>query len=263
MTVTIMGDLPVLTPVRAPVSSVMQAMAILRHLGGLTGGAGVTDIARAIGINSSSCFNVLRTLLLDQMVDFDPVTKRYTLGTGVVNLARQAIGRDALVQLARAPMADIAEHHDAAIGLWRLSGRDRLTLVELAESAAATRIHMMVGQRQPAVAGATGRAVLAARGVDREGIATAYRGIRWRHAPGETMFIAQVEKAREQGWAEDHGNINHGISTVAVAICDMRGEVRFVLSASMFSGREGEEGLAVIASDLRGLALRLAEATDH
>jgi IclR family transcriptional regulator, acetate operon repressor len=260
----IMGDLSGLTRVRAPVSSVVQAMAILRHLGSLSGGAGVTDIARATGINPSSCFNVLRTLLLGEMVGFDPATKHYTLGSGAVALARRALGRDALVRLARAPMAALAERHDVAVGLWRVTERDRLILIELAESAAATRIHMMVGQRQPAAAGAAGRAVLAARDIGSDGIVAAYAGVRWRHAPGEAAFVAQVQDARTRGWAEDHGNINHGIATVAAPVTSRTGEVRFVLSASTFSGSESEEGLAAIGAVLRDLADQLTRATaDH
>ncbi|WP_242123940.1 IclR family transcriptional regulator [Sphingobium sp. Sx8-8] len=254
-----MGDLRAAAPARAPVSSVVQAMAILRHLASLSEGAGVNGIARATGINPSSCFNVLRTLLLGGMVTFDPATKLYRLGPGVVDLARRAMGGESLVRLARAPMARIAERYEATIGLWRSSGRDRLTLIELAESGAATRIHLMIGQRQPAVAGATGRAVLAARGVDRDAVARAYGEVRWRQAPGEDAFFAQVEQARQRGWAEDHGNINHGISTVAATVTDIDGEVRFVLSASIFSGREGED-LAPMGTDLRALARQLNEA---
>lgn len=253
-----MDAVPSVSLSRPPVGSVVQAVAILRHLGSLADGAGVTAIARATGIGPSSCFNVLRTLVGEDLVTFDPVSKRYRLGLGTVDLARLALGRDALVIAAREPMAGMAEEHDAAVGLWRLSGRERLTLVALAESDAATRIHMVVGQRQPAVAGAAGRAVLAGREMSDTAILDAYDGVRWRDAPGPDLFLRQVRDAQKRGWAEDIGNINHGISTVASAIRDVDGAVRFVLSLSIFSGRESPEGLAAIGAELYAVTRTLA-----
>ncbi|MET0250053.1 MAG: IclR family transcriptional regulator C-terminal domain-containing protein [Sphingobium sp.] len=251
---------PTSTP-RPPVGSVVQAVAILRHLGSLAEGAGVNAIARATGIGPSSCFNVLRTLVGEDMVRFDPATKLYRLGLGTVDLARMALARDALVNVARGPMAQMAEEHDAAVGLWRLSARDtdheRLTLMALAESDAATRIHMLVGQRQPAMAGATGRAVLAARTLPDAAVLDAYAGVRWREAPGADKFLRQVRDAEARGWAADNGNINHGISTVASAIRERSGAVRFVLSVSIFGGRESAAGLAAIGKDLSTLTRTL------
>lgn len=245
---------------RPPVGSVVQAAAILRFLGASRDGAGVTAIARALGIGPSSCFNVLRTLAGEDLVAFDPVTKAYTLGLGTIDLARRALGRDAVVQAAAAPMAVLAERHDAAVGLWRLAPRERLVLLALAESEAATRIHMMVGQRQPAAAGATGRAVLAARKLSDAAISAAYAGMRWQIAPSGAEYLAQVRAAECDGFASDVDQINRGIATVAATIVDAVGAVRFVLSASMFAGRDAA-ALDRVGADIRGAAQALGQAT--
>lgn len=223
---------------RPPVGSIVQAAAALRFLGTNRDGAGVTAIARAIGIGPSSCFNVLRTLVLEDLVAFDPVTKTYTLGLGTIDLARRALRRDAVVQAAEGSMAMLAETYDAAIGLWRLAPSDRLVLVALAESEAATRIHMVVGQRQPAAAGAAGRAVIATRGLDDEAVLAMFEQTRWQNPPTAAQYLAQVRAARSRGFAVDVDQINRGIATIAAAIVDDGGEARFVLSASMFAGRD-------------------------
>lgn len=246
---------------RPPVNSVVQAIAVLRHLGAAVEPEGVTAIARALGLSPSSCFNVLRTLVREDLVRFDPVAKRYALGLGTIDLARRALGRDSVVSAAQAPMARIAQEHDAAVGLWRLSaGEDRLILASLAESAAATRIHMVVGQRQPATAGATGRAMLAWQRLDDAAIASAYAAVRWQNAPGEAAFLHQVRDAEAKGWATDIGQINHGISTVAAVVADGGGAPRFVLSASIFTGRESEAGLDGIGAAVRDVTVQLAQA---
>lgn len=240
---------------RAPVGSVVQAVAVLRYLAANRAGGGVTAIARAVGIGPSSCFNVLKTLVAEDLVAFDRITKVYTLGLGTIDLARQALSRDAVVEAAAAPMAELADYHDAAIGLWRLAPRERLVLVVLAESEAATRIHMVVGQRQPAAAGATGRAVLATRGLDDAAIRTAYAGLRWQNAPGEENYLAQVRAAERLGYATDIDQINRGIATVGAVVTDRQGKVRFVLSASTFAGRVP---MAAIGRDLRDAAAKLS-----
>ncbi|AYJ85195.1 IclR family transcriptional regulator (plasmid) [Sphingomonas paeninsulae] len=199
---------------RPPIGSIMQAAAILRLLGGSSEPAGVTSIARTLGIGPSSCFNVLKTLVLEDLVAFDRVTKTYSLGLGTIDLARRALGRDAVVQAADMPMAALAEEHDATVGLWRLAPGERLVLAALAESGAATRIHMMVGQRQPAAAGAAGRAVLAARVLDDGAIQVAHAGLRWQNPPSAADYLAQVRAAEKQGYATDVDQINRGIATV-------------------------------------------------
>lgn len=243
---------------RPMVNSVVQAIAILRHLGALAGGEGVNAIARATGISPSSCFNVLRTLVAEDLVGFDPATKRYSLGLGTVDLGRAALGGNALVRAAEGPMATLADRHDTPVGLWRLTG-GRLVLVALAESAAGTRIHMVVGQRQPASAGASGRAVLASRGLTDVEIAEAYVEARWHRAPGERAFIKQVRRAESNGWALDQGESIHGIATAATTIFDRTGAVRFGLSASLFDGREDRAGMDRIGRDLRDTARELTQ----
>lgn len=245
---------------RPPIGSVKQAIAVLRYLGSIEGGQGVTTIARALGIGPSSCFNVLRTLVSEDLVAFDPVAKTYRLGLGMLSLAGVALGRDAVARAAAMPMERLSTQHDAAVGLWRLTAGERLTLVALAESASATRIHMAVGQRQPAAAGATGRAVLAARDPADSAVDRAFAGVRWQNAPTLAEFRAQVREAQQRGFARDIGQLNHGISTVAAAICDAAGEPRFALSASTFTGRHDGAALDAIGAELHALARRIEQA---
>jgi len=249
---------PTPRPTRRTVNSVVQAAAILRHLGGLGEGAGVNAVARATGIGPSSCFNVLRTLVAEDLAAFDPVSKRYTLGMGTIDLARRALGSDALVRAAQAPMASLALSHDAAIGLWRLS-QTRLVLVGLAESPAATRIHMQIGQRQPASAGAVGRAVLAAGDHSDQSIIAAYAKARWHTPPGEAAFLAEVREATARGYALDRGHSIHGLATLACPIQEPQGAVRFILSASLFDGRESPAGLDAIGRALIETARTLTQ----
>lgn len=246
------------SPPRPLVGSVVQAAAVLRHLGRLERPQGVTAIATRLGISTSSCFNILKTLAAEDLATFDPQTRAYGLGPGAIELARTALGRDEVVRAARSAMHEIAKMYDVAVGLWRLGGADRLTLTALAESEAATRIHLVVGQRQPAEAGATGRAVLAARGAPDKALRVASQAVRWQQAPTSAAYAAQVHDARSRGWALDVDQIICGMTTVAAAIVDMEGRVRFCLSASTFTGRQAPLRIAAIGETLRETALDIS-----
>jgi DNA-binding IclR family transcriptional regulator len=50
-------------------------------------------------------------------------------------------------------------------------------------------------------------------------------------------YAGQVEQAKRLGYGLDTGYFARGVSTVAVAIADISGEIRFGLSGIMFSGQ--------------------------
>jgi DNA-binding IclR family transcriptional regulator len=240
-----------------PVPSVSYAVAMLRLLGRNGEAMGVTAIARAMGIGPSSAFNLARTLVAEGLLDVDDRTKAYRIGAGGIDLARMALRGDALAARARQPMEALADRIDAAIGLWREQANGRLLLVALAESEAATRIHMVVGQRQPAGAGSTGRALLAAQGADEASQRAAFAATRWRGRIDADSYVAQVAAARRLGYAVDNQWLNPGIVTVAAVVPDADGQPRYCLSASLFAGQHDARALAAIGQELVAEAQRL------
>jgi IclR family transcriptional regulator, acetate operon repressor len=246
------------SPPRPLVGSVVQAVAVLRHLGRIERPEGVTAIATRLGLSPSSCFNILKTLAAEELATFDPETKAYGLGPGAIELARAALGRDEVARAARGAMDRIAEDFDVAVGLWRLGGGERLTLTALAESESATRIHLVIGQRQPADAGATGRSVLAARGAPDATIREACRAVRWQQAPTPADYVTQVHAARAKGWAVDADQIIIGVTTVAAAITNEDGRVHFCLSASTFTGRNPPARIDTIGAAVSEAARAIA-----
>ena len=80
------------TNLTRPVGALVHALRILRHLAAQGTAEGVTTIARATGVNGSTCYNILRTLVAEGVVIFDPATKTYRLGLGLVELAVGVLG---------------------------------------------------------------------------------------------------------------------------------------------------------------------------
>ena len=59
------------------VPAVSRAAAILRLLGRTAEPQGVQAIARSLNIIPSTCLHILRTLVIEELVAFDPNTKLY------------------------------------------------------------------------------------------------------------------------------------------------------------------------------------------
>lgn len=240
-----------------PAPAISQAAAILRVLASATEPLGVVAIARAATVSPSSCFNLLKALTDERLVEFDGETKKYRLGLGVVDLARSVLRGDAVLAVARDRMQAIADRHEAAVGLWRQSGPRRATLLALRESEAATRIHMAIGQRQPLAAGATGRAFLSYADPDQGELRSLFDDVRWQKPLAFATYRGQLASARKCGFAIDADWLLSGITTVAAALAGDTGRSRYSLSATMFSGRHSAEALDRIGADLAACAAQI------
>lgn len=220
------------------VGSIAAAIAVLRHLSQIDGGQGVNAIARELGLNQSSCFNILKTLAAEKFVSFDPVSKLYSLGFGPIMLARRALDPANAFDHVRYQIDSAARAHDLTIGLWRLtSNPERMLLIGHSESDAPTRIQLSNGLRIPRMAGAMGRIVAAVRQMSRAQIAEEFAPLIWDDAPTLDNFLADVDHARVHMWAIDRDNYARGVTSLAVPVFDGTGALRYCLSLTMFSGR--------------------------
>jgi DNA-binding IclR family transcriptional regulator len=245
-------------PTQRRVGSVRDAIAILRHLERIGGGEGVNRIARSLDLSPSSCFNLLKTLVAEQFVDFDDATKLYSLGPGAIALGRRALDPAGAFELFRPRLEALADKHSVTAGLLRLRRGEQLILVGLAESPAAYRIHMSPGQRLPAATGAGGRCVMAFSHLDEASVRRRFDAVKWADPPPFETYIAEVEAARVDGWAIDEGHFLTGVTTIAAPCLNASGAPEYVVTATLFTGQHPQERLLAIAEEVRAQADWLA-----
>ncbi len=241
-------------PPRKPVGALSAGLAVLRHLGRSGGGAGVNRIARDLGLNPSTCFNLLRTLAWEGVVSFDPADKTYRLGPGAVELARGALEPAARVRQMRLHLEAVASRHRVTVTLWQRVGDDRVVLIDRAVADAAMQVHMPIGQRLPLHVGALGRCMAAQAGLRKAQLREAFRPLRWESPPSFEQYWRSVRLAAEQGWAADEGNFVRGATTVAAVVPDADGRPAFALSAVGFSDQFTPASLAALGEELRDRA---------
>lgn len=235
-----------------PVRSVSQAFAILRLVAARGQAMTLSDIARSAGLSPSSCLNLLRTLVAEGVLHREQEGRRYQLAANWAAADVLCGSAQRFVAHARAKLDEFARTEDAAIGLWQLVPGARLVLVVLAESGAATRIHMAEGQRQPWGGGATGRAIAAADNLDKSELARRFEGVRWQRPLAFASYADQVAQAASVGYAIDDSYGHAGICSIGAVVPGEQEGQRFCLSASLFSG-------ARTAAQIRALARRLVQ----
>ncbi|WP_421118610.1 IclR family transcriptional regulator [Aquihabitans daechungensis] len=90
-----------------------RVVAVIEFLAGCTGGATMTEISRALGIDPSSCVHVMAALNRAGFVVREPVDRRYHVGPALVSPGRVAAERYPLLAAARPEMAGLSARFDA------------------------------------------------------------------------------------------------------------------------------------------------------
>jgi DNA-binding IclR family transcriptional regulator len=242
---------------RSRVKPVSNAIGILRYLSKSKQAATVTQLARQLAINTSTCFNILRTLLFEGLVEFNESSKSYRVGLGVVKLAEGVLTEAERLVSVRPSLHKIVEEHHVTLLLWRRIGVDRMLLVWVENSSADMQIHLRSGQRLPLLIGATGRVAASRLGLTKRELSRKFRSLRWAKRLSFGDYWRDVQAAKGRGWAIDEGFFSAGTTTVAVPIMDRTGIISHSLVAIMFRGQHDPTGIKSIAQDLIQVSTQL------
>jgi DNA-binding IclR family transcriptional regulator len=237
--------------------SIVHALAILRCLSESGENLGVTAIARRLSISPSSCFNILKTLVAQDVVEFSRNDKTYRMGYGLLHIVRESLHHNRVLPLLTPGMRKLADKFSTAIGLWS-TRTERPLLVWIAETESSIRIHLTMGQRLPPLAGAVGRCVAAHRNLPLGEFARLFAKLRLNQPVSQNDYLKEIELARKRGFSIDADCYMQGVTTVAVPIASSSGELAFCLSATMFTGQHSRKELPIVGEELRALAARAA-----
>lgn len=218
------------------VPALTRAIAILRLLGRARAPMGVKAIAQALGLIPSTALHILRVLVAEELVKVD-AAKQYSLGLGVLSLARTALERNDFPTLVQPRIDDLSRRYGVtAIGL-ELPNLQHMIVVALSRTQAPMRLHVDVGSRFPALISATGRCVAAFTDHPRSEIEQRFRALRWHNAPSYEAWCKDVETVRRQGFSIDRGNYIAGVTIVAVPVPTELGPISRSLASVGITGQ--------------------------
>ncbi|ANY16127.1 IclR family transcriptional regulator [Bordetella pseudohinzii] len=241
------------------VPAVTRAIAILRLLG--RGGEPRTlkAISEELDMVTSTCLHILRVLAEEGLVKVDTATKRYSLGVGMLALARSVIESNPFPALVQPVLDRLAnEAGVTAIGV-EVAALEHMVVVALSRSRAPFRLHVDVGSRFPALISATGRLVAAYSDVGDAEIERRFKALRWDQPPDIEAWRREVENVRRKGYSIDRGNYINGVALVAVPVLDRHGRLTHTLVAAALANQLSAARAPALAKELQAEAAALSE----
>lgn len=238
--------------------AISRAAAVLRLLGKSETPLGVQAIARELGLVPSTCLYVLRALVAEELVAFDPDTKRYSLEAGVLTLARQWLRRNQFNDLAQPMLDRLCQSHDVTMLGVQIVGLEHMIVVALSQSSQNFQLSTQIGSRFPALISATGRCLAAFGGFTDAELEERFRPLRWEEPPAFADWLVQVEETRKQGFAIDPGNYISGVTVVAAPVWKARGRPSHALVAIGIGSAVRRGGLDIVGEALLGASRALS-----
>lgn len=239
------------------VPAVERAFQILRLIAA-NGPLPLTDIVDGTGLNKSTAFYTLRTLVALDMVLYNEQGRRYELGPGLMELGAAASDEMNDIAIAKRYLAELLERMNVTIVLYRRVNPFEIMLVDKIERVHRVRITLQAGTHVPIQGGSFGRAFLAfdpAKTVD-DVLKGGLQAFTPKSVTSVREFRRELAVVRDQGWAVDHEGYALGVSTVAAPIFGADGTISVVAAAVGFT--------SVITDDIaEGYGLLLRETCDR
>lgn len=220
-----------------PVGALINGLAILRYLADSNEPVGVTKVAKDLQLNPSTCFNLLKTLVHEDLVDFDATTKAYSVGMGIIELAKNVLEHHSYVKLIRPHLKEIASRFSVTATLWQRIKGERVVLMDLANSDATIRVQMSIGQRLPMYVAAMGRCFAAEYQMKAGEVQKKILSLRWENPPKLQNYMADIERVRQSRFAVDIDHHVKGVTTVSSIVMNQQHRPVLAISAVGFSAQ--------------------------
>ena len=208
------------------VRSVDRAAALLLALGDFPVAAGVTELARTLGLHKSTASRLLATLQRSGLVEQDEESGKYRLGLVVIRLAERAEKTLDLRTLARPDMERLARATRETVSLGVLAGDLCLTVAQV-DGPNMVACADWTGRTTPLHCVASGKVLLAAL-AERDILRLARKGLEPctdRTITALEPLFEELARVRRRGFATAFSEWEPGQNAVAVPVGDARGRV--------------------------------------
>jgi IclR family acetate operon transcriptional repressor len=239
------------------VPALRSAVAILRFLRDRRNEpATMSEFTRALAMNGSTCFNLLKTLEDERLVAYDARTKGYTLGIELVELASVVDGHRQVVDVALRRAAALVSDIELTCLVVRPT-EDRFLVVGKVDSPKSIKVTVAVGTSFPANASVLAKSYYAFQDDHVVDAMLARHGLP-AYLPNTItdaeVFKTQLAHVRERGFAESLAEYWQDHNAVASPIFDGDGGVSHLLVLVGFAFELCEDTVETMGARLREAA---------
>jgi len=240
--------------------SIERALLLLREIAAHNrAGSRLLDLATRTGLQRPTVHRMLKCLTVEGMVQQDPDSHRYYLGSMVFELGLTAAPRFNLRDICHPAMTRIADATGDTVFLTQRSGFDAVCVDRHEGTFPIKTFTLEIGMRRPLGVGTGSLAILSALGEDE------VRTIINNNTPRlpeygltPTSLLSQVKRAQKLGYAVREMPTLAGVRSIGHALHNQSGVAFAALSISAISSRMSEKRVGELAIMLRNEA-RLIE----
>ncbi len=208
------------------VRSVDRAAALLLALGEIPAAAGVSELARRLGLHKSTASRLLATLQQRGLVEQAAETGKYRLGLAVIRLAERAEKTLDLRSIALPELERLARQAKETVGLCVREGDGCLTIAQV-DGPNIVACADWTGRSTPLHGVAAGKVLLAAM-AEREVLRLVRGGLDRladRTITELPALLEELARVRWRGFATGFSEWEPGVNAIAVPVRDARGQV--------------------------------------
>ncbi len=226
---------------------------------------GVNELGRSLDLHKSTVSRLLATMEERRLVLKEPITEKYRLGLGILDLAGVVLGQMDLRQVSAPLLRQLAISTRETVSLAILDGAE-LVSIEHLPSPEPIKYLGGIGQRRPAHCSSGGKAILAystPAAVDFV-VASGLRKYTRTTLTTRKALLRDLEETRARGYAVNRGEFTEVLNAAAAPIWDNSGTVVAAISvagpAYRLNGEtlrhSGERAKATAAEISRRLGVR-------
>ncbi len=244
----------------AGAQSIRRAMDVIRSVAQLQrSGATLSRIAQSVGLNQSTAFRILRSLVEERMLYFEEADRTYHLGLLAFELGLATQGRSHVQDHWREVIENIARRIRLTTYLMARSDTEAVCLLCVQGATMIRAMPMELGQRLPLGVGAGSMAILASLGDEEIEQVLESQGARRMMFPGgkidRDVLDSRIAQARRDGFAVSSGTVAAGLAGIGMVVTPRQGLLQLAISVSAvtdaFDPAEARQFAGIIAAEIR------------
>ena len=247
------------------VQSLGRAFALLEEIANQEHGIGLANLAKVVGLHSSTTFHLVRTLVSFEYVRQDAETRRYHVGHKLFSTAASALTENALVSTASPYMEELARKTGESVYVAARYG-DEIMVIAVVPGTGAVQLRGRPGSLRPPHATALGKCLVAALPpaqlsslLDRVPLPA----LTPTTITDRTVLLTELERVHRSGIAFDDCEFDAEVRCVAVPVYNFIGTVTAAIAVSGPAWRMKLQVVGETVSHLRETALAISAALGY
>jgi len=241
------------------VPAVERAAAILRYMQDNAGPARctVSRIAAAIDLHKSTCSYILRTLELATLVEYDPNTKAYSLGAGLIGLGAAASRRRDILVIGLRPIEALVRQTELTCVTFTQLPNKSFLIIAKTDSPREIKVTIDVGQYfAPGTPALARIAMTSMSSSELNDYIDAYCQPKFTPATktDRAVILDEIEQTRRNGYAISQSEYHAGYTVVVAPVFSPQDSVCRGICLIGFSSQVKEADLPVLGAQVKATA---------